>query len=383
MKTHSAARFLTITTVILLLSSLLTACRPYIGGSGLRSVHEAEIQLPVIVQQPAAEQQAAEPSPIPTEPAAALPEPTASPAPLRFTLPTPEAAPVSLWRPALYRTPWALGPYDHFFFARPIAADEVNWPLADYRYGGIFPGTTSVVHTGIDIDAPMYTPVLAAAKGTVVWADFGLFSGAPNPDDPYGLAVAIRHDFGWNGQRLYTIYAHMDKILVTTGQELEAGEQLGVVGVTGNTTGPHLHFEVRIKNNNFFTTLNPELWLAPPVGWGVLVGQIRNTNGSMLDAQDVTVKSLDTGRKWVVRSYGNAVVNPDSYYDENVVLSDLPAGNYEIIIDYLKDRYTLQTAINPGAITYFTFQGKNGFGTELPAPPTPEDWAQLTPQPGS
>ena len=54
-------------------------------------------------------------------------------APFRFDLPTPGEAPVSGWRPPLYPIPWAPTSYDHFYFARPIAADQVNWPLADYR----------------------------------------------------------------------------------------------------------------------------------------------------------------------------------------------------------------------------------------------------------
>ena len=58
--------------------------------------------------------------------------------PLVFTFPTPQAKPISLWRPPLYDTPWALSQHDHFYFNRPIAADEINWPIADYRYGGIF-----------------------------------------------------------------------------------------------------------------------------------------------------------------------------------------------------------------------------------------------------
>ncbi|HEX7973528.1 MAG TPA: M23 family metallopeptidase [Anaerolineales bacterium] len=275
------------------------------------------------------------------------PTPTGS-APLRFTLPTPDGEPVSLWRPPLYRVPWALGPFDHFYFSRPIAADEVNWPLADYRYGGIFTDTT-IVHTGIDIDAPKGTPVLAAADGTVVWAGYGLFYGNHDSDDPYGLAVTIRHNFGLDGQRLYTVYAHMDRIDVITGQDVLAGQALGVVGETGNTTGPHLHFEVRVKNNSFFTTLNPELWLAPPQGWGVLTGRMENTNGSLLESQDVTVRSKESGRKWVVRSYGPKVVNGDPYYKENMVLSDLPAGNYEVTIDYLEKRFRRDITIQPGA----------------------------------
>lgn len=288
--------------------------------------------------------------------------------PLRFTFPTPGPAPKSLWRPALYEVPWALGPNDHFYFSRPIAADEVNWPLASYRYGGIF-FSSDIVHTGVDIPVPRNTPVLAAASGRVVWAGYGLFYGDNNPDDPYGLAVTIRHDFGFDGQRLYTVYAHMERILVVTGQIVQAGEQIGLVGTTGLTTGPHLHFEVRTDRNSYFTTLNPELWLAPPVGWGILVGQLRNTNGSILTEQDVVVRNTATRQKWTVRTYGKTAVNSDPYYQENLVLSDLPAGKYEIIIDYLDSTYTLDCEIHPGAVTYFKFRGKNEFELGTPAAP--------------
>jgi len=343
-----------------LLFALLAGCQPGLEDALILQVAEPAIE--AIAATPVLEQNILQPEVIATT----YPTRVPGPVPLRFTLPTPEAEPISLWRPALYEAPWALGQFDHFYFARPIAADEVNWPLADYRYGGIFPGTTDVVHTGIDIDAPKGTPVIAAASGTVIWADFGLFTGSRNRDDPYGLAVAIRHEFGWNGQRLYTIYAHMSQLLVTPGQTVEQGDTIGLVGDTGNTTGPHLHFEVRIKNNNFYTTLNPELWLAPPVGWGVLVGRMLNTNGSLLDGTLITVESQETGRRWVVRSYGLNVVNPDSYYNENLVLSDLPAGAYQLVIDYKDERYRVGIEIKPGAISYFTFRGANGFNLELP-----------------
>ena len=289
--------------------------------------------------------------------------------PLRFTFPTPGQRPISFWRPPLYDTPWALGPFDHFYFNRPIAADEVNWPIADYRYGGIF-FSTDIVHTGIDIPAPRNTPIIAAGNGRVVWAGYGLFYGRNSPNDPYGQAVTIRHDFGYQGQRLYTVYAHMDKVLVSEGQEVKTGDVLGLVGTTGNTTGPHLHFEVRMERNSYFTTFNPELWLAPPQGWGVLVGMLENTNGSMLNGQDVTVRNKETGQKWVVRSYGNQAVNSDPYYEENLVLSDLPAGMYEVEIDYLDETYTQEIEIHPGAVSYFKFRGKLYFNTSLPPTPT-------------
>src|SRR3989304_4903687 len=103
---------------------------------------------------------------------------TPSPVPFQFNLPTPGAEPISGWRPPLYPVPWAVSPYDHFYFARPIAADQVNWPVPDYRYGGVF-FAPNIVHTGVDIPTPAGTPIMAAGPGTVVWAGWGVFTEKP------------------------------------------------------------------------------------------------------------------------------------------------------------------------------------------------------------
>src|SRR5829696_9103541 len=207
------------------------------------------------------------------------PQPKPTIAPFRFVLPTPGAEPVSGWRPPLYPVPWAVSAYDHFYLARPIAADNVNWPLAEYRYGGVF-FAPNIVHTGVDIDAEESAPILAAGPGTVVSADWGLLSEVPgNTSDPYGMAVVLRHDFGYKGQALYTVYTHMSEIIAVMGQHVETGDVLGLVGDTGATTGPHLHFEVRLGDNTLYKSYNPELWTAPPQGWGVLVGRLTDDKG--------------------------------------------------------------------------------------------------------
>ncbi|RLD05174.1 MAG: hypothetical protein DRI32_04490 [Chloroflexi bacterium] len=301
-----------------------------------------------------------------------LPTPTKLP-PLRFTVPTPNAEPISEWRPPLYPVPWAISPHDHFYFVRPIAADETNWPLQDYRYGGVF--FADVVHTGIDIPAEEGTPIYAAGSGTVVWANWGFFSGvSTNEDDPYGLAVVIEHDFGYQGEKLYTVYAHMSQIDVTRGQWVNTGDQLGLVGRTGQTTGPHLHFEVRLGKNDFFHTYNPELWIAPPQGWGVLVGRAMTDDADLLRQYQIRVISYESGRIRRVRTYGPKVVNSDSYYQENLVLSDLPAGWYELQITYEEEEFdvefTHQIQIFPGQVSYFTFRGpEGGFKTGFPESP--------------
>jgi len=297
----------------------------------------------------------------------ATPRPTIQP--FRFFLPTPGAEPVSGWRPPLYPIPWAVSAYDHFYFARPIAADNVNWPLAEYRYGGVF--FADVVHTGVDIDAEMETPILAAGPGTVVSAGWGLYTQVPgNERDPYGQAVVIRHDFGYQGKTLYTVYAHMSQIIALEGQRVQTGDVIGLVGDTGITTGPHLHFEVRTGENTFFTTYNPELWTAPPQGWGVLVGKLTGEHGDMLNQYPVEVRPLPSERPIrTVITYASKVVNPDPYYQENLVLSDLPAGIYKVLINYKEKNIQVFVEIFPGQVTYFTFTDKEGFKVIPPPPP--------------
>lgn len=88
------------------------------------------------------------------------------------------------------------------------------------------------MHTGTDIADPLGTPVIAALTGKVLLADF--LGG-------YGIAVALEH--GQGSQQ--TLYAHLSELFVKPGQVVEKGTVIGRVGTTGNSTGPHLHFELR------------------------------------------------------------------------------------------------------------------------------------------
>jgi murein DD-endopeptidase MepM/ murein hydrolase activator NlpD len=350
--------------ILLIMVLLLTSCAPAPATpieaeetpTAVMALDSA-IQLPVAVE--------------------ATPRPTIEP--FRFILPTPGAEPVSGWRPPLYPVPWAVSAYDHFYFIRPIAADNVNWPLAEYRYGGVF-FAPDVVHTGVDIGAEEGAQILAAGPGTVVSSGWGLFSGASdNINDPYGKAVVIKHDFGYKGQTLYTIYAHMIETIALVGQHVETGDVIGLVGSTGATTGPHLHFEVRMGGNTFYTTYNPELWMSPPQGWGVLVGRITDEKGNLLNFYPLEVRPEPSGvplRRAL--TYAQGAVNPDPYYNENLVLSDLPAGIYKLTINYKDKDIQTWAEIFPGQVTYFTFTDKNGF--EVIPPPEPRlEFLPITP----
>lgn len=104
-------------------------------------------------------------------------------------------------------------------------------------------------HPGIDIDGITGDPVTAAGPGTVVGAGV-----APTGLEGYGVIVAIDHGGG-----LWSLYAHLSRVDVATGQHVETGQLLGAIGMTGIATGDHLHFEVRVNG----VSVDPMLWLAP------------------------------------------------------------------------------------------------------------------------
>ena len=295
--------------------------------------------------------------------------PTPAPTPLRLTFPDSGPNPVSAWRPPPYPAPWAIRAGDHFYFARPIPSGDVNWAHPLYRYGNTYFGEEST-HTGVDLGADRGTPVLAAGPGEVVWVGYGLYRQVTALDDPYGLAIAIRHDFGFENQPLFTVYAHLGATTVWLGQRVVTGETIGFVGETGHASGAHLHFEVRLGENRYFSTLNPELWMVPPEGWGILAGRVLDSSGNPIRETLVQITSVDSGRRWDVWTYALETVNVDSTYRESFAISDLPAGAYQVQVAPTGRIYTTTLYVYPGQTNYLVFRTRRGFVIE-PTPTAP------------
>ncbi|MEM7064590.1 MAG: M23 family metallopeptidase [Cyanobacteria bacterium P01_B01_bin.77] len=100
-------------------------------------------------------------------------------------------------------------------------------------------------HTGTDVAAPLGTPVVATQAGQVTLSDSA---------GGYGLMVVLRH----HNDTLESRYAHLSRLLVQAGEWVEQGEVIGLVGSTGNSTGPHLHFELRQLTETGWAVLNPD-----------------------------------------------------------------------------------------------------------------------------
>lgn len=111
---------------------------------------------------------------------------------------------------------------------------SLAWPV-DGRLTSTFGIRWERMHNGIDLAAPVGTPVYAAAPGRVTYADWA---------GTYGQLVIVDH-----GNGVETRYAHLSQILVKVGDSVQRGQRIALVGNTGNSTGPHLHFEVRVDDD--------------------------------------------------------------------------------------------------------------------------------------
>ena len=132
------------------------------------------------------------------------------------------------------------------------SAEGFRWPLpvagtVTTEFGATqnINGVISHGHSGMDIAAPYGTPILAAHDGTV---------SSTTGHWTYGNVVMVD-----NGDGVTTLYAHMSSIGVGVGQSVKQGDVIGYVGSTGNSTGNHLHFEVRING----VKQNPRAYVSP------------------------------------------------------------------------------------------------------------------------
>jgi murein DD-endopeptidase MepM/ murein hydrolase activator NlpD len=130
--------------------------------------------------------------------------------------------------------------------AREAARPKAVMPIHGATLSSCFCSRWGTFHYGIDLAAPMYTPEYAAEDGVVLRA---------GPASGFGLAVYILHADGF-----VTVYGHMDSITVDVGQYVQAGQTIALLGMRGESTGPHLHFEVH-QGGEYGTPIDPIPWL--------------------------------------------------------------------------------------------------------------------------
>lgn len=279
------------------------------------------------------------------------------------------------WRPPPVSVPHSIHPDDHYWLIRPIASDSRNYDLTWYHYGNSPMRTEALpyrVHHGLDFPNETGTPIFAAGSGTVVWA--GNFPSNRDGVNYYGNTVVIKHDWQWLNQDVYTLYAHTLELFVEVDDYVEKGQLIAGVGASGEVSGPHLHLEVRVGDNNYQTTRNPALWLAPYEGWGTLAGRFMDQRGRVIHGANITVYPVEIDNDIEVeiqrlRTYEPGSINPDDVWQENFVVGDLPAGEYRVVITTAGETFRRSVFVRPGQTNFFIMQADFEWRpTETPSP---------------
>ena len=263
-------------------------------------------------------------TPTPEPEATPTPEPEVTPTPEPEATPTPE--PEATPTPEPEATP---SPKPEQVPGYQVAETDRNgdflWPVPGY--GTVSQGYDATKHTGIDISAEQGVAVIAAADGTV--SHIQTWDGSTTTgDQSYGNMVQITH-----ADERTTLYAHLSKVLVSSGDSVSAGETIGYVGNTGNADGAHLHFEVQqsgqtVDPRPFITGGNPE---DPQKKFEELLEKY----GGYI-AEDGQLRTLD-GREAIDKPLAEieaeAGLNRPVFYAANVTVSE-PRSTYLMNIGY-------------------------------------------------
>lgn len=247
---------------------------------------------------------------------------------------------------------------------RPIGLADQPFIDQTYRYGSTMGGMLQQ-HQGVEFNNPAGTAVLAVESGTVVHA---------GPAEQGALTVAVRHDSALvtpEGRfHVFSVYYHNSALLVQAGQRVSRGQPIARVGSTGRATNEHLHLEIHVspvdsvrlivdpQNRYPPYTRNPELWIEPLPGTGVVAGQVWGSDGRPLVQARVYGIAKPEPQETpfsFAETYGTRT-RGDPLYDEHFAVSDVPAGEYVLGVEIEGRKIFRRITVEPGRVTWVEFR---------------------------
>ncbi len=222
-------------------------------------------------------------------------------------------------------------PAQSFRIARPVP-DHIA-ANGSYLFGEPQFGNNSLAHRGIDY-LFVYDTVRSVSDGTVITVGY-------NPSDtiggyePGGCGNYLYVQSIWNGKNIYLLYCHLKKPIAAVGNIVTAGQPLAVSGTTGNSTGPHLHLEIRIGSASpsaLRSRRNPELWTGM-TGTGAIYGRIQGAaNNTRVDiSPDPKPRPpYSTFSYGLTYNFNDQTIGSDDVYQENYAIGDVKPGTYTI-----------------------------------------------------
>jgi murein DD-endopeptidase MepM/ murein hydrolase activator NlpD len=250
------------------------------------------------------------------------------------------------------------------WFKRPIALTDNSYIDQTYRYGSTMGGNFQQ-HQGVEFNNPDGTPVYAIGSGTVVYS---------GPAEQGALTITIRHDTsvsaGGKRYRIYSTYYHNSALLVKVGKKVAKGALISRVGNTGRATNDHLHLEMAASPTDSISaivdslqrfppyTTNPELWIEPLAGTGIIAGQVFDQSGAPVPQARIygIIKRdpADTPFSFA-ETYGDKA-HPHPLYGEHFAVGDVPAGTYTVGTEIGGKKMFRQVTVEEGKLTWVVFK---------------------------
>ena len=252
----------------------------------------------------------------------------------------------------------------HTWFKRPIALTDQPYIDQTYRFGSTMGGNFQP-HQGVEFNNADGTPVHAIGDGVVVHS---------GPAERGALTVAIKHDvrLTTHDARLlvYSVYYHNSKLLVNAGDHVKTGDVIALVGNTGRATNDHMHLEVHASPYDSTRLIvdpdvryppyntNPELWIEPMPGTGMIAGQVWDSAGKPVQQARIYGLVKPEPRETpfsYIETYGPKN-HSDPVYHEHFGISDVPPGTYVLGVEIDGKHVFRQVKVEAGKLTWVEFK---------------------------
>jgi len=252
----------------------------------------------------------------------------------------------------------------HTWFARPVALGDQSYIDQTYRYGSTMGGNFQQ-HQGVEFNGGEGSITRAIGDGVVVHA---------RAAEAGALTVVIRHDrrleANDSSYYVFSAYYHHSALLVTEGQRVRAGDPIGRIGNTGRATNDHLHLEVHavpvdsvqlvvdpaVRYPPYST--NPELWIAPRPGTGIVAGRVWDAAGEpVLQARVyglVKPEPAETPFAFA-ETYGTRARGTPVYH-EHFAVGDVPPGEYVLWVEIGGQPVRRTVRVEAGKLTWVEFR---------------------------
>ncbi|MCL7983086.1 MAG: peptidoglycan DD-metalloendopeptidase family protein, partial [marine benthic group bacterium] len=249
----------------------------------------------------------------------------------------------------------------HFRFRRPVLRADNPHLDQTYTYGSTMGGNFQQ-HQGVEFNVPEGTPIHSIGDGEVAFA---------GQAEAGALTVVIRHDEPIEGQTVWSTYFHNSELLVETGQRVGERDPIARAGNTGRATNDHLHLEIHttpadadpsvvVSPEERYPpyTRNPQLWIDPLPGTGVIAGRVFDGSGNSVPGARVygVTKPEPTETPFSFAETYEDRANPDPVFGEHFAIGDVPAGVYVLGVQVDGAKIWRTVRVAEGRVTEVDFR---------------------------